>query len=63
MQPSGMAQTRSLLLLEEGELDGTSGYRAEDEDDGTEGFLEALEDVFQVYNDAEYTWCQRRFQG
>ena len=63
MQPSGMAQRRSFLVIEEGEIDGTNGYWAEDEDDGAEGFLEALEDVFWVYDDAEYTWYQRRFQG
>ena len=38
----------------------TTGYWAEDEDDGAEGFLEALEDVFWVYDDTEYTWYQRR---
>ena len=63
MQPSGMAQRRSFLVLDEGELDGTTGYWAEDDDDGAEGFLEALEDVFWVYDDVEYTWYQRRFQG
>ena len=46
MQPSGMAQRTSFLGLEEGEIDGTTGYWAEDEDDGAEGFLEALENVF-----------------
>ena len=35
MQPSGMAQRRSFLVLEEGEIDGTTGCRAEDEDDDT----------------------------
>ena len=48
MQPSRMAQGRSFLVLEEGEIDGTSGYWAKDEDDCAEGFLEALEDVFWV---------------
>ena len=43
MQPSGMAQGRSFLVMEEGEIDGTTGYWAEDEDDGAEGFLEALD--------------------
>ena len=38
MQVSGMAQRRFFLVLEE-----TTGYWAEDEDDGAEGFLEALE--------------------
>ena len=46
MQPSGIAQRRSFLVLEEGEIDGTTGYCAEDEGGGAEGFLEALEDVF-----------------
>ena len=63
MQPSGMAQRRSCLELDEGELEGTTGYWAEDDDDGVEGFLEALEDVFWVYDDVENTWYQRRFQG
>ena len=63
MQPSGMAQRRSFLVLDEGELEGTDGYWAEDEEDGAEGFLDALEDVFWVYDDADYTWYQRRFQG
>ena len=63
MQPSGMAQRRSFLVLDEGELEGTDGYWAEDGEDGAEGFLDALEDAFWVYDDADYTWYQRRFQG
>ena len=63
MQPSGMAQRRSFLVLDEGELEGTDGYWAEDDEDGAEGFLDALENVFWVYDDADYTWNQRRFQG
>ena len=63
MQPSGMAQRRSFLVIEEGELEGTDGYWAEDDEDGAVGFLEALDDVFWVYHDTAYTWYQRRFQG
>ena len=63
MQPSGMAQRRSFLVLDEGELEGTDGYWAEDDEDGAEGFLDALEDVFWVCDDADYTWYQRRSQG
>ena len=63
MQPSAIGQRRSFLVIEEGELEGTNGYWAEDEEDGAEGFLDALEDVFWVYDDVEYTWFQRRFQG
>ena len=46
MQPPGMAQRRSFLVMDEGEIDGTTDYWADDDDDGAEGFLEALEDVF-----------------
>ena len=63
MQPSGIGQRRSFLVLEEGELEGTDGYWAEDDEDGPERFLDAFEDVFWVYDDADYTWYQRRFQG
>jgi hypothetical protein len=35
-------------LLDEGELEGTDGYWAEDDEDGAEGFLDALEDDFWV---------------
>ena len=59
MQASGIGQRRSFLVLEEGELEGTDGYWAEDDEDGAEGFLDALEDVFWVYDDAEFTWYQR----
>ena len=63
MQPSGMAQRRLFLVLDEGGLEGTDGYWAEDDEDGAAGFLDALEDVFWVYDEADYTWYQRRFQG
>ena len=63
MQPSGIGQRRFFLVLEEGELEGTDGYWAEGDEDGAEGFPDALEDVFWVYDDADYTWYQRRFQG
>ena len=63
MQPTGAGGRRSFLVLEEGELDGTYGYWAEDEEDGTEGFLDALDDVFWVYDEQNFSWFQRRFQG
>ena len=63
LQPSGMAQRRSFLVLDEGDLEGTDGYWAENDEDGAEGFLDALEDVFWVYDDADFTWYQRRFEG
>eukprot|EP00435_Cladocopium_sp_Y103_P057054 s30_g19.t1 len=45
IQPSASGQGRSFLVLEEGDLDGNDGYWAEGDEDGAEGFLDALEDV------------------
>ena len=48
MNPSGSGGRRAFLVIEEGDLDGSFGYWAEDEEDGAEGFLDALEDVFWI---------------
>ena len=50
-------------MIDEGYLDSHEGYWVEDEEDGAEGFLEADEDAFWVYDEENYTWFQRRFQG
>ena len=63
MNPSGSGGRRAFLVIEEGDLDGSFGYWAEDEEDGAEGFLDALEDVFWIWDDNDYSWYQRRFQG
>ena len=63
MNPSGSGGRRAFLVLEEGDLDGSFGYWAEDEEDGAEGFLDALEDVFWVWDENDYSWFQRRFQS
>ena len=63
MNPSGSGGRRAFSVLEEGDLDGSFGYWAEDEEDGAEGFLDALEDVFWIWDDNDYSWFQRRFQG
>ena len=63
MNPSGSGGRRAFVVLEEGDLDGSFGYWAEDEEDGAEGFLDALEDVFWIWDDNDYSWFQRRFQG
>ena len=63
MNPSESGGRRAFLVLEEGGLDGSCGYWAEDEEDGAEGFLDALEDVFWIWDDNDYSWFQRRFQG
>ena len=66
MNPSGSGGRRAFLVLDEGELEGNFGYYwAEDEEDGAEGFLDALEleDVFWIWDDNDYSCFQRRFQG
>ena len=44
-------------------MDNQEGYWVEDEEDGAEGFLEADDDVFWLYDEENYTWFQPRFQG
>ena len=63
MNPSGSGGRRAFLVLEEGELEGNFGDWAEDEEDGAEGFLDALEDVFWIWDENDYSWFQRRCQG
>ena len=48
MNPSGSGGRRAFLVLDEVELEGNFGYWAEDEEDGAEGFLDALEDIFWI---------------
>ena len=63
LAPSGHGGRKTFLVIDEGYLDSHEGYWVEEEEDGTEGFLEADEDTFRVYDDENYTWFQRRFQG
>ena len=63
LAPSGHGGRKTFLVIEEGYLDNQEGYWVEDEEDGAEGFLAADEDSFWVYDDDNYTWFQRRFQG
>ncbi|OLP96475.1 hypothetical protein AK812_SmicGene21275 [Symbiodinium microadriaticum] len=42
---------KTFLVIEEGYLDNQEGYWVEDEEDGAEGFLEADEDTFWVYDE------------
>eukprot|EP00439_Symbiodinium_sp_Y106_P084927 s1332_g27.t1 len=58
-----LREVKTFLVIDEGYLDSHEGYWVEDEEDGAEGFLEADEDAFWVYDDENYTWFQRRFQG
>ena len=63
LAPSGHGGRKTFLVIEEGYLENQEGYWVEDEEDGTEGFLEADDDTFWVYDEDNYTWFQRRFQG
>ena len=45
LAPSGHGGSKTFLLIDEGYLDSHEGYWFEDEEDGTEGFLEADEDT------------------
>ena len=63
MNPSGSGGRRTFLIFDEGDLEGSFGYWAEDDEDGAERFLDALEDVFWIWDDTDYSWFQRRFQG
>ena len=65
--PGGVLRNKNhsgtFLVIDEGYLDDTEGYWVEDEEDGAEGFLEADEDAFWIYDEENYSWFQRRFQG
>ena len=49
------------IVIDEGELDGSCGFWAEDEDDGAGGFLDAREDVFYTYDEQDELWFRRHF--
>ena len=50
-------------MIDEGELDGSFRFWAEDEVDGAEGCLDAREGIFYVYDEQNESWFQHRFQG
>ena len=62
MNPSGSGGRGAFLVPEEGDPDGSFGYWAEDEEDGAEGFLDALEDVFWIWDDNDYAWFKEDFK-
>ena len=61
MNPSGSGGRRAFLVFQELDLGGSFGSWAEDEEGGAEGFLDALEDVFCIWDDNDYSWFQKRF--
>ena len=49
-------QGRSFTVLDYGELDGTTGYWAECEETGEEGFLAEFDDSFWIYDEEGCYW-------
>ena len=47
---------RSFCVLEDGTLEGTSGYWVQDDETGQEGFVGEFEDTFWTYDDTEWVW-------
>ena len=54
---------RSYLILDEGTLDGFSGYWVEDDETGEEGFTDPAEEVFWTFDDENECWIARRTYG
>ena len=47
-------------MIDVGELDGSFGVRAENEDDSAEGSLDAHEDIFYICDEQNESWFQGR---
>ena len=56
LAPSGHGGRKTFLVIEEGYLDGSEGYWVEDE-----GFLEADEDAFWIYDEENYSMVSAAF--
>ena len=55
---------RTFLVLDGlGECEGATGYWAEEQETGTEGFLEEYNDSFWIFDETSNTWYQKRFRG
>ena len=55
--------SRSFCVMEEGEMDGLSGFWVEDDDSGEVGFLPEWDDVFWVYDETTFAWLSHHFKG
>ena len=47
---------RTFCVLEDGTLEGASGYWVQDDESGQEGFMGEFEDTFWTYDDTEWVW-------
>ena len=61
---SGPTQgTRSFCIIDEGEMDGVTGYWVEDDESGDVGFLPEFEDMFWRFDEPSEAWVSRYFKG
>lgn len=58
MNQSGSGGRRAFLVFQERDLGGSFGSWAEDEEGGAEGFLDALEDAFWMWDESDCSWYQ-----
>ena len=54
---------RSFCVIDDGTMDGTSGYWVEDDDTGEVGFLPEFEDVFWIFDETSEAWASHHFRG
>jgi hypothetical protein len=56
------SQQKTFLVQEYGELEGSTGYWAVEEDTGQEGFVQEFEDIFWTHDEVADAWVARRFK-
>ena len=56
-------QQRTFYSQDYGDLDGSSGYWATEEETGQAGFVQEFEDTFWVHDEASDAWVARHFKG
>ena len=56
-------QQKTFLVQAYGELEGSPGYWAAEEETGPEGFVQEFEDIFWTHDEVADDWIARRFKG
>ena len=54
---------RAFVILDQGHMDGQTGFWCQDDTTGEEGFLPEFEDTFWVFDDMANTWLSQPFRG
>ena len=55
--------SRPYCILDQGDIEGYTGFWAEDDETHEEGFLQDAEDVFSLFDEHASAWKARRFPG